>query len=317
MLSLPCPKCRKPNPVESRTCNCGHTLVQQNAAAAPVAAPFPELRSILPELKRKPANLRLVVTKENKADSPAPDRPKLVEVSSSTIASPTFALPESTSGSNRLIYGMVFAGLILMTTTAAYLSGFIEVPSMLEKPAEPVQLAQSDPSPAKESKNDSVSNDVAVVTANEQIVDTPDKTAAAGETALKAHSAKPIERRLPGNQSKTADSEPKIEQPGVANPAQGQTFDVLSNSDEKSVANTAVAVAKCGDGTYTYRKSASGTCAQRGGVAQWLDGTKPSPSSAKPTKPEADRIYILGSRGGCYYTTASGVKKYVDKSNCN
>lgn len=39
--------------------------------------------------------------------------------------------------------------------------------------------------------------------------------------------------------------------------------------------------------------------------------------SSKTTKTnKADREYLVGSRGGCYYLTESGKKAYVDKENC-
>ena len=35
------------------------------------------------------------------------------------------------------------------------------------------------------------------------------------------------------------------------------------------------------------------------------------------TRPTADRAYIRGPRGGCYYISGSGSKVYVDRSMCN
>lgn len=40
-------------------------------------------------------------------------------------------------------------------------------------------------------------------------------------------------------------------------------------------------------------------------------------SVPRPTKSTADRIYIRGPRGGCYYISGSGRKVYVDRSMCN
>lgn len=309
MLSLPCPKCHKPNPVESGICACGHRLIKQEVSAVTVAAPFPDIQSILPELKKKPANLRLVVPAEAKPESPAPTRPKLVEVSSSTVDSPMFELPQSGFRQRRRVYGVVFAGLVLSTAFAAYLAGFIEVPASLKQNAEPLRLTQSETAAAGDEQNSI--DKVAETTVGEQTAGASDGSEAVTGTAVKTPSARPNEKRVAVSDPKVIDAEPKSTETATADNQPAPA------TPEKEPANTAVAVARCGDGTYSYRKSASVTCAYRGGVAKWLDGTKPSPSAAKLPKPETDRAYVLGSRGGCYYTTASGSKKYVDKSYCN
>jgi hypothetical protein len=40
-------------------------------------------------------------------------------------------------------------------------------------------------------------------------------------------------------------------------------------------------------------------------------------SLPQPTRSTADRDYIRGPRGGCYYISGSGRKVYVDRSMCN
>ena len=40
-------------------------------------------------------------------------------------------------------------------------------------------------------------------------------------------------------------------------------------------------------------------------------------SIPQPTRSTADRGYIRGPRGGCYYISGSGRKVYVDRSMCN
>lgn len=40
-------------------------------------------------------------------------------------------------------------------------------------------------------------------------------------------------------------------------------------------------------------------------------------SLPQPTRSTADRIYIRGPRGGCYYISGAGRKVYVDRSMCN
>ena len=40
-------------------------------------------------------------------------------------------------------------------------------------------------------------------------------------------------------------------------------------------------------------------------------------SIPQPTRSTADRVYIRGPRGGCYYISGSGSKVYVDRSMCN
>jgi len=41
-----------------------------------------------------------------------------------------------------------------------------------------------------------------------------------------------------------------------------------------------------------------------------------APVDPAPPAPTPGRTYIKGSRGGCYYLTASGKKTYVDHSYC-
>lgn len=41
------------------------------------------------------------------------------------------------------------------------------------------------------------------------------------------------------------------------------------------------------------------------------------PSTSFPRTSAADRVYITGPRGGCYYISGSGRKVYVDRSMCN
>jgi hypothetical protein len=43
----------------------------------------------------------------------------------------------------------------------------------------------------------------------------------------------------------------------------------------------------------------------------------PERGSGGHRRPETDRIYITGPRGGCYYVSGSGHKVYVDHSLCN
>jgi Bacterial SH3 domain len=40
-------------------------------------------------------------------------------------------------------------------------------------------------------------------------------------------------------------------------------------------------------------------------------------SLPEPTRSTADKVYIRGPRGGCYYISGSGRKVYVDRSMCN
>jgi hypothetical protein len=43
----------------------------------------------------------------------------------------------------------------------------------------------------------------------------------------------------------------------------------------------------------------------------------PEPGSGGYMRPDRDRIYTTGPRGGCYYLSGSGRKVYVDHSLCN
>lgn len=40
-------------------------------------------------------------------------------------------------------------------------------------------------------------------------------------------------------------------------------------------------------------------------------------SLPQPTRSTADKVYIRGPRGGCYYISGSGRKVYVDRGMCN
>lgn len=44
---------------------------------------------------------------------------------------------------------------------------------------------------------------------------------------------------------------------------------------------------------------------------------KPVETYSQPARSNADRGYIRGPRGGCYYFSGSGRKVYVDRSLCN
>jgi hypothetical protein len=117
-----------------------------------------------------------------------------------------------------------------------------------------------------------------------------------------------------------------------------------SFSAQPASAQTAV----CRDGTYSYSRTRSGTCSHHGGVAQWGVGSASSrrdgkvkqrpagrrtslsratarqrttrtvsrPARRPGRSGAASRGYYTGPRGGCYTYSASGRKRYVDRSYC-
>lgn len=82
----------------------------------------------------------------------------------------------------------------------------------------------------------------------------------------------------------------------------------------------------CKDGRYeaaekTARSASEGLWAAANPVAPWeYRHPKAEPASVAPakSKPEpAGQKYMWGPKGGCYYLTPSGSKRYVEHSNCN
>ena len=88
--------------------------------------------------------------------------------------------------------------------------------------------------------------------------------------------------------------------------------------------------AVCRDGTYSYSRHRSGTCSHHGGVARWMAARRtavgtPARTHRAPARTRrgavrrssaASRGYYTGPRGGCYTFSASGRKRYVDRSYC-
>ncbi len=105
-----------------------------------------------------------------------------------------------------------------------------------------------------------------------------------------------------------ADTEPKAAQPEpVASPPA-----VTKSEAVETKAPSSSAIARCADGSLYYGATRRGACSGRGGVADWLGG-----ASAPAKSDTTSRKYMLGPRGGCYYTNSKGGKSYVDKSLCN
>lgn len=57
-------------------------------------------------------------------------------------------------------------------------------------------------------------------------------------------------------------------------------------------------------------------CAEDSSTSDEPETTTTTPATPKKSSSDG-RTYLKGSRGGCYYLTKSGRKKYVDRSKCN
>jgi endonuclease YncB( thermonuclease family) len=143
----------------------------------------------------------------------------------------------------------------------------------------------------------------------------PDKsTAAEPAPAVSVKSEKVVERTSPDISPETAEKEKKAEKERVnARAKESETkSEQPLKAGNKSVA--AGATARCLDGTYSFRKTRSGSCAYHGGDAEWLNEAKVPKKKAAANS--TTHKYILGPRGGCYFINASGNRTYVDRSLC-
>lgn len=298
-LSLPCPKCEKLNPLEARICTCGNWLFRP-AAEAPVSA--------LPILKFD-------------AVREVPISPGFQLIKSTKVVPAEIFLSYTKNTKSRAPLGKYLIAALAVISAAvgvAYAAGFLSIsnntPIEMESVAVPAEV--NEPQAVVDSMAGNASTSVTTDTAPEVPVVVP-----SGENASRPSDRQP---RIETEAETAADavSEPKPESSDWKAKL-NENNSATSAAEATKGSNKVGAVARCGDGTYSYSRSA--TCAYRGGVAAWLDGSqsqaKPAPDAKPVQTPPANQksgsvVYQLGPRGGCYYLGAGGSKIYVDKSYC-
>lgn len=300
---LPCPKCQKLNPIESRICTCGNWLIEPSV-----------------ESQIKP----FWAPKSEGVDFPFRfSRPRLV---SSRNEDHNPALKAVTNERKRKFY-LVAAALLVFVFASMWLTPLRGLITSWESRG-PV-----DDSIRSGSKIDP-ELDSHVVTGREEqrnSADAPKLTTTPGEVQ-RAPSTQSAERSLvvlpesnPSQVHRNSNDDlatsktdaTKLDQPiaGVE-PSTGK-------DETKAKGPSRNPIARCGDGTFSFAGSHTGACLYRGAVAEWMDGSgKPIPTTnANKTSPALkssgpELKYQLGPRGGCYFINASGNKVYVDKGKC-
>lgn len=344
-MRLPCPRCQQPASIDARSCSCGYRFVAEHSSQ--VKPRMPELKRVVPGFK--PIVHKFPTPAANTTAAKTEGTPKIVtgddavaavanESLGLPVASPQGEIVKTESVGLTTVYSEPQMGLlppgryslftyVLAGTSVVALAfmlgafallnswgtGAADTPDQAQATEVP-SVKTDDPAPSTEAKPD-VSTNGGFAFSNEDTADIVRETAPSIDENSRDSHKKPIEHPKPvGLVAEKAPEDSKVlvssEKPATANTVEP--------------ANTAVATARCADGTFSYRKTRSGTCSHRGGVAEWLDGSKAStkPAEAKPAKtetatPNGERKFILGSRGGCYYLGPSGNKNYVDKSFCN
>lgn len=214
------------------------------------------------------------------------------------------------AGTSVIAIAIVLGGLMLLNSWGA---GAAETPNQT-RASEVPSLKTEESAPSAEAKPD-ISTDGGFAFSNEETADIVRDTGPSIDENSKASHKKPVEQPKPVG---------LLAERAHENSKEIVSTEKAATANTVETANTAVATARCADGTFSYRKTRSGTCSHRGGVAEWLDGSKAStkPAEVKQAKSEVplsngERKFILGSRGGCYYLGPTGNKNYVDKSFCN
>lgn len=333
-MSIPCPKCKRPNPIESKVCECGFVFVDDAVIFEPSSSSqFPDLQAILPDFKKPKPQLKLVNPSEISPSIASPAPPEMKPAAMALQDQPTpaigpmFLAAEPNNGAWKYL---ILAVAMLLTGAIGVFVGNRTAVSDQPAGSEIRQLAgtgsanDEGSSPANENGTLQNPNEPQSGVINVQ-ADTPETSAASTET-LNARPAtgKTRETEKPGDSKAGSSPDGNVGAiSSTANASVAPSSETVVNSKgtdanrtaEKSPANATrpvSPVAKCGDGTFSYRKSGAGSCAQRGGVVEWLDGT---PSNTKSTR--ETRNYFLGPKGGCYYLNTKGTKIYVDKSYCS
>lgn len=98
--------------------------------------------------------------------------------------------------------------------------------------------------------------------------------------------------------------------------ADGAANSIAESREESDRGKTIRPVARCADGTYSFRSSTGDACAGRGGVAELLRSEPGNAKGNSAATPVELRTYVAGPRGGCYALDAKGKKQYVDKKYC-
>ncbi len=134
------------------------------------------------------------------------------------------------------------------------------------------------------------------------------------EPAANAETVSAEERNTESPKSGTVVSRNETKRKSPELTKKDQPKSLKSSPPNKKAGSTppAGATALCGDGTYSFSKTRSGTCSYHGGVTRWLN----VPKEAEQKRPSTEKKYIRGSRGGCYYINSSGNKTYVDRTMC-
>lgn len=332
-ISLPCPKCKKLNPIETRICTCGNRFIDPNENRDSAAIPFlkPEAKLDNPFL----ADLRLVKRspKAVAADEKFADAiPKTVE-------------PEPKRRFKRML---IFAPFFFVGIAGfAYWSTWrsINPDRIPDKDNSSIVSNATAGVPAGQNTND-VSGQTIVVdgqkdvangttvfggpSSNPNVPDGENDGLQRSETNLgtkpRAVASVPNQDPQQDLALATANEQAKPLAPsgtGNQGPAAGNINNSSATLANKSSLDPSKPSARCGDGTFSYVRSRGGACAYRGGVVEWLAGSDPSVKKPAESKPPANtgqvsgaKTYQLGPRGGCYYISASGSKTYVDKSLC-
>ncbi|MBX3289566.1 MAG: hypothetical protein KF855_09495 [Acidobacteria bacterium] len=349
ITTIPCPKCKRPNPVEARICGCGYWFMKEPGASE--QGNFPALHVLMPDIQAnlaRKASIKTPPRQETVQDAPempvretpaikpepvaAVNVPPIVPVKLDNRTAeerglPVFreiSAPRNGASRGRRLRMVVSAGTVVLLLIAAGVwggafdrfrtqqpaSSFVALPPADEhaekennekeadRNAEPEMSAVNTSQPEEASEQ----NTVAAEEGARQPATTERNVTPTGRTEQRQTTAIPAE-----NTSASAIDNDVVELvpvPVTPKPAEAQP---------PKAANKAVPVARCNDGTYSYRSSRGEVCGQRGGVAEMLG----SGGGTKNTAPVENRTYILGPRGGCYYLSKSGAKVYVDKKFCN
>lgn len=288
-ISLPCPKCQKPNPIEARICTCGKWFIQPEARTEV---------SVLPVLKLE--------TLHDRSFSP--------DFSLTTVPIRTVLPTPKTKKLGKKKFLILGAFIVLVFTAVAYWGGLIPNASrsLISTESDPVSKTSVSP----DGNVLSVYEPVADVPAANPATNTGDNTKAKTESASSSKTETKTTATLDENAgaAKSDSSASPTMPPAPAPSAAGDpTSDINAPpmGENRPSANKAVAIARCADGTFSYTRS--GACSYRGGVAAWLNGSAPptkansdAKTAIKPTK--NGTTYQLGPRGGCYYLNADGSK---------
>ncbi|MBX3244168.1 MAG: hypothetical protein KF685_06900 [Acidobacteria bacterium] len=348
ITTIPCPKCKRPNPVEARICGCGHWFMKEPAASE--EGNFPALHVLMPDIQANLTRKASVKTpqqaehvqetterpvRETQVARPEP----IAEASVSPIVQmkldnrtaeerglPVFreiTAPRNGAGRSRrlrvlvstftavflLIAAGVWGGAFDRFRTQQPASSFVAMPPVEEssKPETNDKEAQLNAAPEMSAANTSLPEDAAEQ--NTSGTDDAIRSAQHDKNVTPTGRTEQRQSFVPAeNNSAVAANDEAVELvPVPVTPKQAES------QPQPKASNKAVPVARCNDGTYSYRSSRGEVCGQRGGVAEMLG----SGGSTKNTAPAENRTYVLGPRGGCYYMSKSGAKVYVDKKFCN